>query len=341
MVVRAHRVDVAEQRGELGLDVVVAVAVHAGVVFAVGISGGGVGPLAIADLDGHRIVVLRRRRRVGGVVAAHRRDPVGLQRVFPVRVEDRRRDPDAEVDRGPRAGVRERDDAAGDRRPVSLGRRTVEPADPASRSLRNRPGVVPGDLRCRRGRGPDVALSVGVRVGPAAAVVVEEGTDGETQAAGGEELVDPVAVGGGVVWVPGVADVVEVMVRGHDVVESHRARPGPADLTDLCRDAGRIRASAGGVERRLANVDEERLAGRTHDELAIPLLDIEPVHVHLTVGPGPRGGAGDRAGGASGCAGGGDEADGRDEERGEQRAGRDGEHVDRLFLPVLRRRSPE
>src|SRR5213594_2067489 len=106
VVVRAHRVDVGEQRPDLGLDVVVGVTVGTGVVLAVRVARGRIDPDPEVDLERDRVVILRGRRCLCGVITAHRRDTVGLHGVLAVRVQDGRADAGPEVDGRPGRNVR-------------------------------------------------------------------------------------------------------------------------------------------------------------------------------------------------------------------------------------------
>ena len=283
-MVHAHRLDVAEQRPERRLDVVVRVAETRGRVLAVRVTGRGVLEVAVGELDRHRVVVLRGRGRVVHVVAADGRGPVGLHDPLGVGLQDLGGHARAHRERGPGLAVGQRRDPAVDVRAVGLTGRAVEPADPATTGRAHRAGVGVDDVGAGARVGADLAVAVAVAVLPVAGVTSDELTDGESELARVEQLVDPVAVGSRVVGVAGVADVVEVEVRRDHVVKVHRAGLDVADVADGLGNHLRV-GVAGPVPDVLAEIQQHGLATGPDDELGVALLDVEEPDVEFALGP--------------------------------------------------------
>src|SRR6476469_7535110 len=86
------------------------------------------------------------------------------------------------------------------------------------------------------------------------------------------------------------------------LVEVHRVGAGAADAADLRSHGRGVGAGALGVEGGLAQVDQHGLAGRADQQLAVALVDVEPVDVELALDPGPGGGAGRSVGHDGACA---------------------------------------
>src|SRR6185436_5770147 len=152
------------------------------------------------------------------MVTAQRGGAVDHHDVFGVALHDLHRHRRAQVNLGGRINL---GDFAIDGRGVG---RVGDVTQPVSGGARFGAGVVPDDLGSR------VADPVAVTVDPGACVAVDDLADGK--AVHLEQGPDPALAG--------VADVIEMQVAGHDVVDVRER--GPHDLAQFVGDVSRARA---------------------------------------------------------------------------------------------------